>query len=166
MAPLLRLHIFIYMETIIYYLHNGDNIPFYIGKTKNKNLHRNYQHKYTYGNNTILEILDEIPTEDWKFWERYYINLFKSWGFELENKNNGGGGPSFYTNESKNKKSESLKKTWSSNKFKRNLGKKIQNLKTGEIYNSCTEASKKLHINVNTVTYKCKKEKELKYIDN
>ena len=58
MAPLLRLHIFIHMETIIYYLHNGDNIPFYIGKTKNKNLHRNYQHKYTYGNNTILEILN------------------------------------------------------------------------------------------------------------
>ena len=154
------------MVTIIYFLHKGDNIPFYIGKTKNKNLHRNYQHKYTYGSDTMLEILDEVPTKDWKFWEQHYISLFKSWGFDLKNKNNGGGGPVVYSNESKNKKSESLKKTWASNNFERKLGKKIQNLKTGEIYNSCKEAAIDLKVNVNTITYKCKREKELKYIDN
>lgn len=154
------------METIIYYLHRGDNIPFYVGKTKNKKLHRNYQHKYTYGKDTLLEIIDEIPTHEWKFWEKHYISLFKSWGFNLINKNNGGGGPVLYSKESRNKKSESLKKVWKNNKFKRNLGKKILNIQTGDIYNSCIEAAHLLQINVNTVTLKCKKEQELKYIDN
>jgi hypothetical protein len=154
------------METIIYYLHKGDNVPFYIGKTKNKKLHRSYQHKRLYGKDTLLEVIDEIPTEEWKFWEKYYISLFKSWGFKLTNKNNGGGGPILYSEESKNKKSESLKKVWKDNKFKRNLGKKILNVQTGKIYNSCIEAANELLINVNTVTLKCKKEQELKYIDN
>ena len=152
--------------TYIYFLHKGDNIPFYIGKSINKNLHRSYQHKKTYGKNTIIEILDAIVTEEWLFWEKYYISLFKSWGFKLENKNNGGGGPISYSEESRNKKSKSLKKIWKDNKFKRNFGKKIQNIQTGEIYNSCTEASIKLSINPNNVTFKCKEGIELKYLDN
>jgi hypothetical protein len=151
---------------IIYYLHKGDNIPFYIGKTKNKSLHRNYQHKYTYGDNTVLEILDEVNPDDWNFWEKHYISLFKSWGFVLDNKNNGGGGPLQYNNESKLAKSKSLKKLWDSGNFHRKLGKQIQNIKTGKIYKSCKEAASDLSLNVNTITTKCKKGIELKYIDN
>lgn len=39
-----------------------------------------------------LFILDEIPKEEWSFWERYYISLYKSWGFELKNGTDGGEG--------------------------------------------------------------------------
>jgi hypothetical protein len=79
------------METIIYYLCKEDGVPFYVGKSNNIN-QRRYNHKYTYGSNVKLEILDVINIREWKFWEKYYISLFKSWGFKLENKNNGGGG--------------------------------------------------------------------------
>jgi hypothetical protein len=47
-----------------------------------------------------------------------YIHLFKSWGFELENCNMGGGGPSFHTKESIEKY-----KNWRKDK-KPMLGKK------------------------------------------
>jgi len=77
--------------TKIYYLHKGNNIPFYIGKTISER-NRKYNHKNKFGKNTILEIIDEVPTEEWKYWEEFYILLFKSWGFNLKNKNNGGGG--------------------------------------------------------------------------
>jgi hypothetical protein len=79
------------MKTIIYYLCKEDRIPFYVGKSNNVN-QRKYNHKRTYGSNTSLEILDEVNIEDWRFWETYYISLFKSWGFKLTNQNNGGGG--------------------------------------------------------------------------
>jgi hypothetical protein len=77
--------------TKIYYLHKGDNVPFYIGKTISEK-DRKSQHKNTFGKDTILEIIDEVPTQEWKFWEEFYISLFKHWNFKLINKNNGGGG--------------------------------------------------------------------------
>jgi predicted GIY-YIG superfamily endonuclease len=87
----------------IYYLHKGDDIPFYVGKTKDKKS-RLYHHKNKFKNkNVVLEIIDEVFDQEWKFWEKHYISLFRSWGFKLENKNDGGGGPSFYTEEQKQK---------------------------------------------------------------
>lgn len=77
--------------TKIYYLHRGNNIPFYIGKTISEK-NRKYSHKNKLGKDIILEIIDEVPTNEWKYWEEFYISLFKIWGFKLENKNNGGGG--------------------------------------------------------------------------
>lgn len=79
-------------QTIIYYLHKGDNIPFYIGKTIDLNF-RISIHRKTYGKNVKMEILDIVETSKWVFWERYWISQFKTWGFELTNGNNGGGGP-------------------------------------------------------------------------
>jgi|ERR1700748_1097333 len=38
----------------------------------------------------VIEILEEISSIDWEFWECYYISLFKSWGFELTNTSAGG----------------------------------------------------------------------------
>jgi hypothetical protein len=76
--------------TNIYILYK-DNIPFYVGKTNNINI-REYYHKKSFGENIILEIIDKVDINKWEFWETYYISLFKSWGFILENKNNGGGG--------------------------------------------------------------------------
>jgi hypothetical protein len=39
----------------------------------------------------IFEIIDEV-TSDWKFWERYWIQQFKTWGFSLTNATLGGEG--------------------------------------------------------------------------
>jgi len=36
--------------------------------------------------------LDEVPEDEWKFWEIYWISQVKQWGFDLTNGNNGGGG--------------------------------------------------------------------------
>jgi group I intron endonuclease len=71
-----------------------------------------------------------------------------------------------YPEDAKRVKSEKMTKIWADKKFKRELGKKIQNVQTGEIYSSCTEASIKLSISPNNVTSKCKEEIELKYLDN
>jgi hypothetical protein len=89
--------------TYIYFLHKGDNIPFYIGKSNNPFKHRLHRHKKHFGDNTQLEILDSVFIKEWKFWEVYWIHQFKSWGFILKNKNNGGGGSNVFTNESKQK---------------------------------------------------------------
>lgn len=98
------------METIIYYLHKGDNIPFYVGKTKNSPKKREREHKNKLQNkNIILEILDEVPDQEWKFWEKHYISLFRSWGFKLENRNDGGGGSTSRSEEMKNKLSQQRK---------------------------------------------------------
>ena len=116
--------------TLIYILEKN-NIPFYIGKTSSPKSRFN-SHKRDH--NCEIFIIDEV--DDWKFWEKHYISLFKSWGFKLENKNNGGGGPTTIKfNEQRNQKlSESTKgrkiskehrqKLSNSNKgHKHNLGK-------------------------------------------
>jgi hypothetical protein len=96
--------------TFIYYLHKGDNIPFYVGKTVNKNL-RKAEHKYKNkgGCKPEFVIIDEVCTDEWIFWEKYWISQFKCWGFILENRNKGGGGPVSRTEESIKKQSQSLK---------------------------------------------------------
>lgn len=79
------------------YILERNKVPFYVGKTRHLT-RRKHKHYQTYGNNITLEVIDtcDDKKEIWKFWESYYIDLFKSWGFELENKNNGGGGPTQY----------------------------------------------------------------------
>jgi hypothetical protein len=49
-------------------------------------------HKKKFGANIIMETIDEVDTSNWIFWERYWISQFKTWGFNLVNKNDGGGG--------------------------------------------------------------------------
>lgn len=39
-----------------------------------------------------INIIDIIPFEEWKFWEQFYISLYKSWGFDLTNLTIGGDG--------------------------------------------------------------------------
>ncbi len=83
----------------IYYLHKGDDIPFYVGYTKHlKNRLNDHRHKK--GNGVEMIEIDECLEKDKKLIETMYIQLFKSWGFQLENKNDGGGGPSFQNEES------------------------------------------------------------------
>lgn len=38
----------------------------------------------------IIDILDEVLIEDWEFWERYWIEQFLQWGFNLTNIATGG----------------------------------------------------------------------------
>jgi len=78
-------------HTKIYFIHNGDNTPFYIGKS-NRPQGRVGHHRKNFGENITLEIIDKVPLNEWKFWETYWIEQFKSWGFDLKNKNKGGGG--------------------------------------------------------------------------
>jgi predicted GIY-YIG superfamily endonuclease len=76
--------------TKIYVLERS-GVPFYIGKTLQNIKERFYTHGNKKINSEIIEI-DCVNDNEWRFWESWYIELFKSWGFELENKNNGGGG--------------------------------------------------------------------------
>jgi len=73
------------------YILERNGIPFYIGKTIQDLKKRFQSHKIKRLNSEIYEI-DIVSDDEWRFWESWYIELFKSWGFELENKNDGGGG--------------------------------------------------------------------------
>ncbi len=73
------------------YILERNNVPFYVGKTLQKIKDRYYTHGDKKTNSKIIEI-DCVDNNEWKFWESWYIEVFKSWGFKLENKNNGGGG--------------------------------------------------------------------------
>ncbi len=87
----------------IYYLHKGDNIPFYVGKTKTPFYKRIYSHKTKFGSDTLMEELDIVDNNEWEFWEKYYISLLKCWGFLLVNQNEGGGGPKSHSEKTKEK---------------------------------------------------------------
>lgn len=102
--------------TRIYFLTLNDNIPFYVGKTHTTLKRRLYSHWRAFNNKNIqINLIEEIPTNEWKFWECYWIEQFKCWGFQLCNKNNGGGGSTKWTETQKNnplrnkKLSEALK---------------------------------------------------------
>jgi len=76
----------------IYFIHKGDSIPCYVGKTNNLKkrlaIHKHWNSEYT-----NIELIDSISDTEWKFWEEWYIELFYSWGFTLENKTRKGRGP-------------------------------------------------------------------------
>lgn len=40
-----------------------------------------------------IEIIDEVSFDCWEFWEIFWINQFKVWGFNLTNSTNGGENP-------------------------------------------------------------------------
>jgi hypothetical protein len=73
------------------YILERNKVPFYVGKTLQEIKERFHTHGIKKENSEIIEI-DCVDDEEWRFWESWYIELFKSWGFELENKNSGGGG--------------------------------------------------------------------------
>tara|TARA_R110001632_G_scaffold213756_1_gene340179 strand:+ start:38 stop:625 length:588 start_codon:yes stop_codon:yes gene_type:complete len=106
-------------HTKIYYLHRGDNIPFYVGKTK-KHLERFENHKQTFGFNIKMEVISEV--KDWRRWEQYYIQKYIDLGYKLENKNKGGGGPLMVSQETKNKIS-ATKQTYFKTNHHSNKGK-------------------------------------------
>lgn len=44
----------------------------------------------------IIEIVDEVNEDEWVFWEMYWIEQFKAWGFTLKNETIGGEGAKGY----------------------------------------------------------------------
>jgi hypothetical protein len=83
----------------------------YIGKSNNpkdryKNHFNSARDKNTHKRNWInslrkdryrpeLIIIDEVPVDSWQYWEKFYISLFKTWGFSLVNYTSGGDGSTF-----------------------------------------------------------------------
>ncbi len=80
------------------YILEKNNVPFYVGKAKNT-VRRVHKHYIKFGEDIHLEIIDEVKESEWKYWESFWIEQFKVWGFKLENKNKGGGGPTKWTEE-------------------------------------------------------------------
>lgn len=93
-------------KTKIYLVENcyGDSNKIYIGKTTKS---RKTKHKIKFGKQIEYTYIDEVLSlnkKDWKPLEGFWIQYFKFLGFEVLNKNiYGGGGPSFYNEEQKNK---------------------------------------------------------------
>ena len=97
--------------TYIYLVTNCYNNPnkIYIGKTKNS---RKSDHKRKFGYQIEYSEIDEINSlskADWEPLETYWINQFRAWGFEVLNKNEGGGGTITHSKETKQKMSTSHK---------------------------------------------------------
>lgn len=96
----------IYLVTNCY----GDPNKVYIGKEKDGS-YRKYTHKQTFGKNIIFTYIDEINSlkhKDWKPLECFWISYFKFLGFEVQNKNSGGGGVDFCSRETRLKKSKHI----------------------------------------------------------
>ncbi len=88
-----------------------DNKVRYVGKTNN--LGRRYKahlvlsreiksHKKSWikqlkilGLKPVMEVIDVVPISEWVFWESYWINQLKGWGFKLVNHTYGGEGSTF-----------------------------------------------------------------------
>ena len=157
--------------TRIYLVENcyGDPNKIYIGKTKNS---RKNNHKKTYGQNIIYTYIDEIDSLDKKYWkplEQYWIEQFRQWGFKIMNKNKGGGGSSFWTEEQKSNINRKIKisqsnigKHFLTQKQRNNIGNKNKNRKlTSEQIDKIVKAKlgkkrSKEH-NLNFAKAKCKK---------
>lgn len=80
------------MVYYIYTLAKDDEI-FYVGKTNS--LEKRYKnHQLKYGKDIEIEILSET-INTWREEEKYWIEQLKCWGFNLKNKNKGGGGEDY-----------------------------------------------------------------------
>jgi len=104
----------------------------YIGKTKNN---RKKDHKRIFGFQIEYSEIDEIDSlykKDWEPLESYWIEQFKVWGFDVLNKNKGGGGPINHSKETKEKISKNRKGKPSSlkNKKRPEISKKLKGRKS------------------------------------
>lgn len=113
--------------TYIYLVENCYEDPnkVYIGKTKNPAKRKN-DHCETFGYNIIYTIIDEINSlkkEDYIPIEQYWIHQFINWGFIVLNKNEGGAGVEYCSEEHKRKIGDSKRgKEWKWVNRKKNRG--------------------------------------------
>jgi group I intron endonuclease len=98
------------MKTFIYILVDENNGPRYVGKSDNPNKRLkdhiyeskrcdSKSHRVNWINSMLskglvpkVEIIDEVPNDEWEFWEGFWIDQFKQWGFSLTNGSIGGFG--------------------------------------------------------------------------
>lgn len=103
------------MNTFIYSLsHPVTNEVRYIGKANNikerykshlcirKRTDNTHKKKWIIslkneGLKPVIDIIDEVNHSEWEFWEKHYISLYRSWGFNLTNLQKGGGGGNEFT---------------------------------------------------------------------
>lgn len=66
----------------------------HIYESKNRKNHKcNWINKLNKkGDTPIIKLLDIVSEDDWEFWEIYWIEQFKAWGFNLVNETPGGEG--------------------------------------------------------------------------
>ena len=98
------------MVTYIYILKDENNTPRYVGKSNNvknrftKHIYEasKYADRNTHKVNWIrsmlnnglkptIEIIDEVSVENWEYWEKFYIEQYKTMGFDITNSREGGG---------------------------------------------------------------------------
>jgi len=89
------------MKTYIYCLFDINDNLIYVGKTKQLLKTRLKQHIRRLQETVYILELDCVENNQWRFWEEYWIQQFKVWGFDLLNKNKGGGGPEKHSDETK-----------------------------------------------------------------
>jgi hypothetical protein len=132
------------MTTI--YILEKEGVPFYVGKTTNFIVRKCY-HRKKYGEDIGWYFINEIEDNEWQFWEKHYISLFKSWGFKLSNQNSGGGGATKYSKEQCEKISKNkLGMKYSiSEESKENKSKKLTGIKRSEETKQKISEAKKGH---------------------
>lgn len=118
----------------IYYLHRGDGIPFYIGKTKDLK-QRLREHKNKKGE-CFIEVLEKVNNNNWIEKEKSYIEKYLNLGYSLTNQNSGGGGSKIgtkkHTKDSKLKLSKARKGKTLNQKTKDKIYTKERNKKISE----------------------------------
>lgn len=98
----------------------------------------------------LLEIIDEVEMSEWPFWEKHYISLYKSFGFNLLNVTEGGEGSSFHDRECK--RSFSGDKNPMFGKKRPEVGERNKALRVGKKYSEIygVEKAKKITEKIKT----------------
>jgi hypothetical protein len=77
-----------------------------------------------------IEVIDEVSSEDWEFWETYWITQLRCWGFNLTNLTSGGIGLNGYKHnkESKLKMRKSKLGCTLTNSHKEEISKSVKDI--------------------------------------
>jgi len=149
------------METYIYALIDPISSQVrYVGKSNNpkqrfkahlNKCRKHQKHKSNWieklkilGLKPIFQIIDIVPIDEWKFWEKYWISQMKTWGFNLINYTSGGDGCTF-SNRTSFKKGQNSKKV---------IGFNNNYIKIFE-FSSATAASLYFNINRRSISANC-----------
>jgi hypothetical protein len=133
--------------TEIYLITNIDNNPnkVYIGKSQDSK-RRKSSHKRRFGFQITFDIIDSINSLERKYWkplECKWINYYKDLGYEVINKNEGGNGVDYHTEQTKIKLSKPKSEEWKQKmrgvrgpqpnmKVSKNNGKKVSEALKGK----------------------------------
>lgn len=104
--------------------------------------------------NPTIDILEEFKeTDNWEFWEEFYISLYKSWGFSLTNLTSGGIGikGKGYSKKLRSKINNSKRKSIFQYDLNNNFIRE---------WSSITEASNYLKIDASGIIKSCKKQRK------